>query len=236
MPKTRIAFALDYPTLAEAREGARLVKDEIGVLKIGLELFTKEGPEALRLGKELGLDVFVDLKLHDIPATVEGAVASVASLGAKYLTVHAAGGREMLSRAVERAKADADDLTILAVTWLTSLDASDLAAQGIAGTPGEHALRLAKLAWDAGVRGFVCSAAEVATLRKALGPEAILVTPGIRPQGASLGDQKRIATPASAIRDGASLLVVGRPIRDADDPRAAARAIGAEVADALKSS
>lgn len=229
MPKNRIAFALDYPSLTEAREGARLVKDEVGVLKVGLELFTKEGPAAVELGRELGLDVFVDLKLHDIPATVERAVASVSTLGAKYLTVHAAGGREMLSRAVARAKQDGGDLMILAVTWLTSLDAGDLAAQAIPGTPSEHVLRLAKLAWDAGVRGFVCSAAEVAMLRKELGPAAFLVTPGIRPAGASAGDQKRVATPASAIRDGASLLVVGRPIRDADDPAAAARAIVGEV-------
>jgi len=235
MPKRRIAFALDYPTLAEARAGAALVKDEIGVIKVGLELFTKEGPSAVHLGEELGLDVFLDLKLHDIPETVERAVASVAKLGAKYLTVHAAGGEAMLARAVERAKKDGDDLTILAVTWLTSLDANDLAAQAIPGTPAEHALRLAKLAWKAGVRGFVCSAAEVATLRKELGPEAILVTPGIRPAGASAGDQKRTATPRGAIENGASLLVVGRPIRDAADPKAAARAIADEIAEALGS-
>lgn len=233
MPKFRIAFALDYPNIEEAREGARLVKDEVGVLKVGLELFTKEGPAAVELGRELGLDVFVDLKLHDIPETVERAVASVATLGAKYLTVHAAGGAEMLSRAVSRAKRDGEDLTILAVTWLTSLDASDLAAQAIPGTPSEHVLRLAKLAWDAGVRGFVCSAAEVAMLRQELGPEAVLVTPGIRPTGASVGDQKRVATPTSAIRDGASLLVVGRPIRDAQDPAAAARGIADEIRAAL---
>lgn len=235
MPKRRIAFALDYPTLAEARAGAALVKDEVGVIKVGLELFTKEGPSAVRLGEELGLDVFLDLKLHDIPETVERAVASVAKLGAKYLTVHASGGEAMLARAVERAAKDGDDLTILAVTWLTSLDANDLAAQAIPGTTAEHALRLAKLAWKAGVRGFVCSAAEVATLRNELGPEAILVTPGIRPAGASVGDQKRTATPRGAIENGASLLVVGRPIRDAADPRAAARAIGAEIAEALGS-
>jgi orotidine-5'-phosphate decarboxylase len=235
MPRRKIAFALDYPTLDEARAGAARVKDEVGVLKVGLELFAKEGPAALGLGRELGLSVFADLKLHDIPETVERAIGSVASFGAKFVTVHASGGAAMLARAVERAAKDGDGLLVLAVTVLTSLDASDLAAQSIPGSPAEHALRLAKMAWSAGVRAFVCSANEVGALRAALGPDAFLVTPGIRPAGAGSQDQKRVATPAGAIAAGADLLVVGRPIRDASDPAAAARAIAKEIESALAS-
>jgi len=137
----------------------------------------------------------------------------------------------MLARAVERAERDTGGtLTVLAVTVLTSLDDTDLAAQGIGGRAQDHVLRLARLAWRAGVRGFVCSPAEVRSLRTELGPDAILVTPGVRPAGSAAGDQKRIATPAQAIADGADFIVVGRPIRDAADPAAAARAIAAEIA------
>jgi orotidine-5'-phosphate decarboxylase len=233
LPVNRLALALDVPTLGEARRLAGLVAPTAGVLKVGLELFVHEGPAAARLGAEVGRDVFLDLKLHDIPETVERAVAGAAALGVRYLTVHAAGGAAMLSRAVEVASRAAAPLTVLAVTVLTSLDAADLAAQGIPGAAGGHALRMARLAWDVGVRGFVCSAAEVRALREALGPEAFLVTPGIRPAAADVGDQKRVATPARAIGDGADLLVVGRPIRDAADPLAAARAIVAEIERAL---
>lgn len=228
-PRDRLVFPLDFPTLAEARRAATPLAPAVGVLKVGLELFVREGAAAVRLGDELGRDVFLDLKLHDIPETVDRAVASAAALGVRYLTVHASGGAAMLARAAAQAAKAAKPLTILAVTVLTSLDASDLAAQAIPGTPREHVIRLARLAWDAGVRGFVCSPAEARAMREALGPEAILVTPGIRPAGADAGDQKRVATPASAIADGADLLVVGRPIRDAADPLAAARAVVAEI-------
>jgi len=208
----------------------------VGVLKVGLELFVQAGPEAVGLGVELGRDVFLDLKLCDIPETVGRAVGSAATLGARYLTVHAGGGHAMLERAVAAAKDAPAPLTILAVTMLTSLDASDLAAQGI-GSEGRgvrgHVVRMARLAWQAGVRGFVTSPAEVAALREELGPEAFLVTPGVRPAGADVGDQKRVATPASAIGAGADLLVVGRPIRDAADPLAAARRLVDEIAGAL---
>ncbi|HEY6081457.1 MAG TPA: orotidine-5'-phosphate decarboxylase [Polyangiaceae bacterium] len=234
--KERLAFALDYPTLGEARAGAARVAAEVGVLKVGLELFVAEGPPAVRLGAELGLDVFLDLKLHDIPETVERAVATAGQLGARFLTLHAAGGPRMLEAAAKRAQSEDARLELLAVTVLTSLDASDLVATGVSAVPSEHVLRLAKLAAQHGMAGLVCSTAEVASLRQALGPELLLVTPGIRPAGAAAGDQKRVGTPAAALRDGSSLLVVGRPIRDAADPAAAARAILDEMSGALASS
>jgi orotidine-5'-phosphate decarboxylase len=235
--RRRLVYPLDYPSLAAARAGgaliAPLIAPSVGVLKVGLELFVRAGPDAVAVGRELGRDVFLDLKLHDIPETVERAVASAAELGARYLTLHAAGGSAMLARAAERAAKATSPLTLLAVTVLTSLDAGDLAAQGLAADATSHALRLARLAWDAGVRGFVTSPSEVAALRRELCREALLVTPGVRPAGAEAGDQKRVATPAAAIAAGADLLVVGRPIRDAADPLAAARAVVDDIAGAL---
>jgi orotidine-5'-phosphate decarboxylase len=225
-----IAFALDYPTLSEATEGARCVAPAVGVLKIGLELFVREGPRAVELGHTFDRPVFLDLKLCDIPETVERAVQNAAALGVRYLTIHASGGRAMLERAAAAADRSSSPLTLLAVTVLTSLDQADLAALGVAGTPAEHALRLAQLAASAGVRGFVTSPHEVSALRQALGPDVVLVTPGIRPAGAQAGDQKRVATPRVALAAGASLLVIGRPIRDAADPRAAAEGIVREIA------
>lgn len=231
--RSRVVFALDYPTLDEARAGASRVAPAVGVLKVGLELFVREGPRAVELGAELGLPVFLDLKLLDIPQTVEGAVASAGALGARYLTVHASGGGAMLERAARAAARAKEPLTVLAVTALTSLDAEDLKAMGVEEEPREYVLRLARLAWGAGIRGFVASPAEVAAMRHELGAEALLVTPGVRPLGADVMDQKRVATPARAISDGADLLVVGRPIRDAGDPLEAARAIGREIEEAM---
>jgi len=231
--RDRLAFALDYPTLAEAEAGAARVADVVGVLKVGLELFVAEGPAAVRLGARLGNRVFLDLKLHDIPETVERAVATASQLGASFLTLHAAGGPRMLEAAATRAEREGAGLKLLAITVLTSLDASDLRATGVNDSPADHALRLGQLARGAGIHGLVCSTAEVAALRAALGPEVILVTPGIRPAGAASGDQKRVGTPASALKDGSSLLVVGRPIRDAADPAAAARHILSEMSQAV---
>jgi orotidine-5'-phosphate decarboxylase len=230
--RQRLAFPLDYPTLEAARRGAERVRASAGVLKVGLELFVREGARATKLGSELGCEVFLDLKLHDIPETVERAVASAGELGVRYLTVHAAGGSAMLGKAVRRAAESG--LTLLAVTVLTSLDAGDLRAIGVDADPATQALRLSRLAWAEGVRGFVCSVSEVGALRSALGPDAVLVTPGIRLAGAAGDDQKRVASPAAAIRSGADLLVVGRPIRDAADPEAAARAVAGEIAEALR--
>jgi len=232
--RSRLAFALDYGNLDDAQRGAERVAESVGVLKVGLELFVREGPRAVAIGRKLDRDVFLDLKLHDIPETVERAVASAASLGVRYLTLHAGGGPRMLEAAARRVERERADLVLLAVTVLTSLDAADLSAVGVTASPLEQAERLADLAAKSGVPGLVCSAAEVAALRARLGPEAVLVTPGIRPRGqARKDDQKRVSTPADAIRAGASLLVVGRPIRDAADPSAAARAVLAEVAEAL---
>ncbi|MGZ3424303.1 MAG: orotidine-5'-phosphate decarboxylase [Polyangiales bacterium] len=230
--RSKIAFPLDVATEAEARALADRVAEGVGVLKIGLELFVAEGPRVLAIGKEHERPIFLDLKLHDIPETVERAVASAAAHGVKYLTVHAAGGPTMLRRAAERARKESGTLQILAVTVLTSMSDDDLISTGVHAAAKEQVVRLAKLAWDAGVRGFVCSPLEVALLRSTLGPEAELVVPGVRPAGSAAGDQKRIATPAEAIRAGANLLVIGRPIRDAADPRAAAAAIAKEIAEA----
>jgi len=227
-----IAYALDFGSAEEARVAAKRVAPAIGMIKVGLELFVHEGPAVVALGKEVGLPVFLDLKLHDIPETVERAVAQASHLGARLVTVHASGGRAMLKRAVARAASEGGDLAICAVTVLTSLDDGDLRDIGMNGAASEAALRLARMAFDEGVRWFVCSPAEVRALRDALGKDAILVTPGVRPANAALGDQKRVATPEQAVADGASWVVVGRPIRDAADPLAAARAIGDAIENA----
>jgi len=229
--RTRLAFALDYPDLDAARHAAQTVAGHVGVLKIGLELFARHGADALTIAAGCDRPVFLDLKLHDIPATVARAVASAgAHTAVRYLTVHAGGGSAMLQGAVQAAKSSA--LEIVAVTVLTSLSAEDLALLGVAGSPAEHVERLAKLAWAAGVRRFVCSPHEAPVLRKALGGEAFLITPGVRPEGASPADQKRVMTPAQAIAAGADMLVVGRPIRDAADPAAAAANIVEQIASA----
>ena len=233
---SRVVFALDYPSLDSARIGALAVRDAVGMVKVGLELFIDSGPRAVALGSELKLPVFLDLKLHDIPETVDRAVARASALGARMLTVHAGGGPAMLARAAKRARGEGAGLEILAVTVLTSLDARDLSAMGVADDVRAHAERLARMAWDQGVHGFVCSPHEVGHLRQVLGPEATLVTPGIRASGAAgSDDQKRTLTAAEAVRAGASWIVVGRPIRDAVDPLGAARAISGEAATAAAS-
>lgn len=210
------------------------VRGSVGLAKIGLELFVEAGPRAVRLGEEAGLPVFLDLKLCDIPETVERAVARAATLGARMLTVHAGGGRTMLRRAVERARREATGLEIVAVTLLTSLDAADLASLGVAGGIDEHVERLARLAAAEGVRSFVCSPREAGRLRAALGESVTLITPGVRAAGAAGDDdQKRTTSAADAIAAGADWVVAGRPIRDAADPAEAAAALTREVAAAL---
>jgi len=229
-----VAYALDFASLEAAREAALRVGDAVGMLKVGLELFVEAGPAAVRLGEEARLPVFLDLKLHDIPETVERAVARASALGARVLTVHAAGGAAMLARAVARADAEGAGLAIAAVTVLTSLDGGDLTRAGVTDDVPAHVARLARLAADEGVRAFVCSPHEVRALRDALGPDVTLITPGVRPATGAGDDQKRVATPSRAVADGASFVVVGRPIRDAADPRAAAMAIAREVEEARR--
>jgi orotidine-5'-phosphate decarboxylase len=227
--KSRIALALDVPDLDAAKHLIEQTHASIGVFKVGLELFTAEGPSAVRAVHDAGADCFLDLKLHDIPATMGRSVERASAMGVAFLTVHAAAGSESLRAASERAGAT----DLLAVTVLTSLDSAALRAIGLRGDPKTAADRLARLAWDSGVRGFVTSPLESAELRTALGPDAFIVTPGIRPAGAVVGDQKRVTTPAEAIRTGANLLVIGRPIRDATDPSEAARAVLEQVEAAL---
>jgi orotidine-5'-phosphate decarboxylase len=202
----------------------------VSTLKVGLELFSRFGPEsvdAIRGGSRC--DLFLDLKLHDIPATVAGAAKSVARLRPAFLTVHAAGGAAMVRAAVEAAP----DSRIAAVTVLTSLSAEDLDAIGLAGPTIDAVRRLATLAVEAGAGAVVCSAQEVAAVRAEVGPEVVLITPGVRPVGAAAEDQARVATPAAALANGADLLVVGRPITGAADPGGAAAALAAELERAI---
>ncbi|MFL1463287.1 orotidine-5'-phosphate decarboxylase [Roseococcus sp. DSY-14] len=224
-PAGRLIVALDVPGAARAAALAAQVAPHAALVKLGLELFCAEGPAAMA-PVAARAPVFLDLKLHDIPNTVAGAVRSLAPLGAAMLTVHAGGGPAMIAAAREAAEAvGAARPLILAVTVLTSMDESALAATGVAGGAASQVLRLARMAMAAGADGLVCSPREVAPIRDALGEAPALVVPGIRPAGAALGDQSRVATPEEAVRDGADWIVVGRPVTGAADPAAAARAI-----------
>ncbi|MBN2804252.1 MAG: orotidine-5'-phosphate decarboxylase [Deltaproteobacteria bacterium] len=229
-PKQRLILALDVPNLDDAKHLLDKVQGRVGLVKVGLELFTACGPDAVKAVLERDINVFLDLKLHDIPATVAGAVASANALNVSMLTVHTGGAGEMLRQAE---KTSGKDMTILGVTLLTSMGDDDIAPVSLQGTPKEIVLKRALLAKECGLGGIVCSPNEVAEVRKIVGSEMILVTPGIRPAGASMGDQKRAATPASAISDGADFLVVGRPIKSAANPAEAADMIVAEIAAAL---
>ncbi len=221
-----IAVALDAPDLETAARWAGLVTPHVSTVKIGLELYLRYGPEVVAsIRGASGVRVFLDLKLHDIPATVGGAARAVARLRPEILTVHAAGGPEMI-----KAAADAAPGTVVAaVTVLTSLGPADLERIGTAGPVPDAVRRLAALAVGAGARGLVCSPQEVAAVRAEVGPGIILITPGVRPAGAHANDQARVATPEEALRDGADLLVIGRPITGAPDPGAAAAAIAAPL-------
>ena len=224
-----IIIALDVPTAADAQQLITTLGDAAGFYKIGLELFTAEGPDIVRAVKARGKSVFLDLKLHDIPRTVERAVRSAATLGVDLLTLHASGGRAMLRAAADAARESGPARPhLLAVTALTSLDHADLADLGITRILPDHVEALGALALSQGVDGIVCSPQEVARMRRILGNEALLVTPGVRPAGGDVGDQKRVATPAQAVRDGSTHLVVGRPICEARDPLAALLAITRE--------
>ena len=226
-----IIVALDVNSRQEAVEKVKAIGDAVGFYKIGLELFTAEGPDVVKAVKDLGKRIFLDLKFHDIPRTVERAVKSGAKLGVDLMTIHSVGGKAMIRAAADAAaEFGANGPKILAVTVLTSLDQADLADVGIVGrTPAEQVLAMAKFATENGAHGLVCSPKEVGTLSKTLKAGTLFVTPGVRPAGAAVGDQKRVATPAEAVRDGATHLVVGRPILAAPDPVAAAQAILAEI-------
>jgi orotidine-5'-phosphate decarboxylase len=221
-----IAVALDAPSLDTAARWANLVTPHVSTVKIGLELYLRYGPEAVASVRGASnVAVFLDLKLNDIPATVAGAARSVARLRPELLTVHAVGGMAAVRAAVEAAP----DTKIVAVTVLTSLGDDDLERLGVAGPVGDAVRRLAALAVEAGARGLVCSPREVAAVRTEVGPDITLITPGVRPAGSEANDQARIATPEEALRAGADLLVIGRPITGAADPGAAAAAIGASL-------
>ena len=204
--------------------GARL-KPHVGGIKLGLEFFSAHGPAGVRAFSDMGLPIFLDLKFHDIPNTVAGAVRAAASLGVNILNVHAAGGPAMLKAAVEAARGVNPEAKVIAVTVLTSLADADLDALGQQGPAADQVARLANLTQKAGLDGVVCSAHEIAALRAALGPDFLLVVPGIRPKGSDLGDQQRVMGPREALDAGASILVIGRPITAAPDPVEAARAI-----------
>jgi orotidine-5'-phosphate decarboxylase len=222
--KAPIAVALDAPDVETAARWAQAVTPYVSVVKVGLELFCRTGPsvvETVRGGTGVGL--FLDLKLHDIPNTVAGAARSVARLKPKYLTVHAGGGADMVRAAVEAAP----DVCIAAVTVLTSLGDEALSQIGLAGPSQDAVRRLAVLAVGAGAGALVCSPQEVALVRAEVGPDVVLITPGVRPAGADVQDQARVATPEQALADGADLLVIGRPITGASDPGAAAARIAA---------
>jgi orotidine-5'-phosphate decarboxylase len=234
--KDRLIVALDVAGATQARQIVQAIGEAATTYKIGKQLFTAEGPQVVRDLVASGRKVFLDLKYHDIPNTVAGAVRSAAELGVSMLTVHASGGSKMLRAAVEAASQSSTKAkpTVLAVTVLTSLSDADLQELGIAGDVLSQVLRLGALARAAGCGGLVASAQEARELRKALGEGFAIVTPGVRPAGASAGDQARVVTPKDAIAAGATYLVVGRPILEAPDPAKAVQQIADEIAAACR--
>ena len=228
-PRDRLIVALDVSTAREAQHIVHSVGDSASTFKVGKQLFTAEGPQVVRDLVASGRKVFLDLKFHDIPNTVAAAVRSAAALDVSMLTVHASGGAKMLRAAVDAAKSAKKPPLVLAVTVLTSLGAEDLQEIGVSGRPLDQVLRLAALAQANGCTGVVASPQEVKELRTTLGSGFAIVTPGVRPPGTEAGDQARVATPVEAIRNGASHLVVGRPITEAKDPAKAAQAILREI-------
>lgn len=224
-----IFVALDTPSLDRARTLAQTLKPFVGGVKLGLEFYGANGPEGVRAIASAGAPVFLDLKLHDIPNTVAGAMKALLPIGAAILNVHASGGAQMMRAAAEAAGTAERRAKIIAVTVLTSLEDRDLPLIGVSSTALEQAVRLAVLAKDSGLDGVVCSPHEIAAVRSACGPNFLIVTPGMRPAGGELGDQKRVMTPKQALDAGADILVIGRPITGAPDPVNAARQIAAEL-------
>jgi orotidine-5'-phosphate decarboxylase len=228
-PRQRLIVALDVSTAAAARKIVAAVGDSAHAYKIGMQLYTAEGPAMVRELVDSGRRVFLDLKYHDIPTTVRAAVREASQLGVTMLTVHASGGGKMLRDAVEAAHASKADPLVLAVTVLTSMDDVELGKIGLREGVLEQVLRLAALALSNGCRGVVASAQEAGALREEFGQDFVIVTPGVRPAGSGADDQARIVTPAEAIAAGSSHIVVGRPITGAPDPAAEARAILAQM-------
>jgi orotidine-5'-phosphate decarboxylase len=224
-PSNPVFVALDTTDLDQARQLAASVRSSVGGLKVGLEFFNAHGPAGVQPFVDSGLPVFLDLKYHDIPNTVAGAVRAAAKLGVSILNVHAQGGSAMMRAALEAAKSVSPSTKLIAVTMLTSLGDEDLPSLGLQPPVGDQVLRLAGLAQQCGLDGVVCSAHEIVRLRKELGPDFLLVVPGIRPAGSALGDQRRVMGPAEARDAGANILVIGRPITGASDPAGAARDI-----------
>lgn len=224
-----LILVLDAQSPREVLPTLRQLQGTVRWAKVGLEMFTACGPDCVREVADLGYNVFLDLKLHDIPNTVAKAVESASRLPIRMLTLHTGGGREMMQWAAKAQQQHAPDLLLLGVTVLTSMSAAGLAETGVRETPEEQVVRLGRLAADSGLRGLVCSPLELAPLRRALPPAVALVTPGIRPRDAKADDQTRVMTPADAAHAGANFIVVGRPIFKAPDPVAAARAILAEL-------
>lgn len=231
--KDRLIIALDVPNSAQAQRLVQSIGEAGTFYKVGLELFTAEGPSIVRELVSCGKKVFLDLKVHEIPNSAAGAIRSAAALGASMVTVHATGGLKMMQAASIAALAAPHRMTVLAVTILTSLSEDEVRQIGYGVSAGDQVLRLARLAKNAGCGGLVSSPQEVSELRRELGSDLAIVTPGIRPLGSEVGDQARIATPADALRAGASHLVVGRPINAAADPAAAARSVLIEMQEAL---
>jgi orotidine-5'-phosphate decarboxylase len=231
--RDRLIVALDVSSATQARQIVQSIGESASTYKIGKQLFTAEGPQIVRDLVASGRKVFLDLKFHDIPNTVAGAVAEASKLGVTMLTVHASGGTKMLKAAADAATQSASKPMVLAVTVLTSLSDADLAELGIAANVATQVLRLGALARNAGCGGLVASAREAGELRRELGPDFAIVTPGVRPAGTSIGDQARVLTPQEAIAAGSTYLVVGRPILEAADPAQAAAAIVSEIGDAV---
>lgn len=235
--KQRLIVAMDLADPDRAKDLAAVLAPEVGLFKVGKQLFVNAGPDVVRMIHGLGGEVFLDLKFHDIPNTVAAAAVEAARLGVRLFDVHASGGREMMrqtAKAVDEV-AEKERLrrpAVLGVTVLTSLDQADMEALGIHGGVAAQVVRLAGMTQEAGLAGVVCSAQEAPDIRRRCGDDFMLVTPGIRPAGQQTGDQKRVLTPGEAVRAGIDYIVVGRPITGADDPAGAARSVVAEMATA----
>jgi orotidine-5'-phosphate decarboxylase len=230
---SKVIVALDFPQQQQALELVERLDPSLCRLKVGKEMFTRLGPQFVEKLTSRGYQIFLDLKFHDIPNTVAAACDAAADLGVWMINLHASGGRRMMVAARERLEQRSERPLLVAVTILTSLGIEDILEVGFQGEPAENVMRLAKLTHESGLDGVVCSPKEASELRRLLGKDFLLVTPGVRPSSAVKDDQRRVMTPADAIGAGSSYLVVGRPITAADDPTKALQSIHTEVSDAL---